>query len=123
MEREEAVQEVREIKRIMEESRRQADRRTVWVGLALLGLGILATAVLPFLAPVVGIGLIVGGIVAYRRSEDSLARGVAAVAIGMGSLLLLLVVFVVLGLMAISVGGSEALGPVDVPPGPVQSAP
>lgn len=99
MEKDEALRDVKEIKHIMEESRRRYSRAASAWGITLIIVSIAVSIILPFLVPVVGIGLLIGGIIMYRRSNFPLAKGTAAGAIAIGVVMVLLTLIVVLFLM------------------------
>ena len=99
MERDDAVREVQDIKRIMEESRRVRPGYPVG-GVALLVLALAVAVLQPLLLPVVAIALFVGGLTFYFKSGTPGERKLAIVAIVAGGALLIVGLLFVLGLMA-----------------------
>jgi hypothetical protein len=114
MDKEQAIREVHEIKHIMEESQRRMGHSKYWICLALALLGIVVSAFVPVLGPVIGIGLIVGGIFTWRRSYDSTTKTISGVLIAAGIIVLFLAtVFIAFGVMVFSstTGSSIMIGP------------
>jgi len=100
MDRDEAIHEVEEIKQVIADSRKRSDRRKYWIGAAIaLAAVVISGLVIPIFAPVVGIGLIVGGIIARRQSSDPVIKAIAAGAIAIGITVIILTLLVIFGLM------------------------
>jgi len=102
MDREQALRDVQEIKQVIDKSRKWSGRGKLWGIIALVVLAMVLSAIVPFLAPIIAIGFIGGGVVVYRRTDDSLTRGVAAGAIAIGIMMLLMTLLVVVGLISYS---------------------
>jgi len=101
MEKEEALRDIHEIKQVMEESQRRTRHGKYWIGLALALVAVVViSGLIPYLGPVFSIGLIVGGVIAWRRSDDSTMKTIAAAIIAVGIVLTLATLFVIFGLMA-----------------------
>jgi len=105
MDKERAIREVHEIKQVMEETRNRSDRGKYWIvpGLALLAM--LISGLFPFLAPVIAICLIVGGVIIWRRNNEQIMKAIAVGIIAVGIVILLVTLFVILGLVAYSTSG------------------
>lgn len=115
MERDRALRDVDEIKQVMHESRKRFGHGKYWIGPALALLAILISGLVPPLAPVIAIGLLVGGVIAWRRSDESIMKAIAAGIIAVGIVLLLATLFVILGLVALhvsSVSSTTTITPV-----------
>jgi Mg2+/citrate symporter len=116
MEKEEALRDIHEIKQVMEESQRRTRRGKYWIGLALALVAIvIISGLIPYLGPVFGIGLIVGGVIAWRRSDDSFMKAIAAAIIAVGIVLTLATLFVIFGLMAFTVVTDTMTSPGSLP--------
>jgi Mg2+/citrate symporter len=112
MEKDQALREVQEIKQVMEESRKRYSRNKIWWGIALIVLALVVSVIVPILIPIVAIGLLVSGIIIYRRADEQLLKSIATGAIAVGVLMILLTLLVVLGLMPYHFGvitGSETI--------------
>ncbi len=105
MDREQACREIQEIKQVMEESRKRSSRGKYWITPVLALLALIVSALVPPLAPVIAIGLIIVGVIIWRRSSDSVMKAISAGIVGVGIVLLLVVLFIVAGLMAFQVSG------------------
>ncbi len=105
MDRDQALQEVHEIKQVMEESRRRSSRGKCWIIIAAALLAMVISGIVPPLAPIIGIGMIVGGIIVWRKNSDPVIKAIAAGVCAVGIVLILVTVFVVIGLVAYNVSG------------------
>ena len=100
MDKDEAIHEVEEIKQVIADSRKSSDRRKYWIGAAIaLAVVVISGLVIPIFAPVIAIGLIVGGIIARRQSSDTVIKAIAAGAIAIGITVIILTLLVIFGLM------------------------
>jgi len=117
MEHDEAVREVHDIKRIMEESRRRTPVRYPVGGLLLLAGAALAIIYMPLLAPFVAAALVLGGIVFRRQSTDQGERRLAAIAIALGLFVLVAALLMTALLLAgrASGAGDGAVDPQTAP--------
>ncbi len=102
MDKDQALNEVKAIKQVMENSSKWSSRGKYWIGVLLTLLALVATGLIPFLAPIMGVGLLVGGIIAWRLASDSVMKSIAGGIIAVGIVLILLTVFVVTGLIGYS---------------------
>jgi hypothetical protein len=57
-------------------------------------IGLVVSAVIPFIAPVIGIALILGGILTRRSDSDKDTRAIGALATGAGVVILVIFVLV-----------------------------
>ena len=100
MDKDEALREVEEIKQVIDDSRKQSNRRKYWISAVIaLAAVVISGLVLPILAPIIAIGLVVGGIIARRRSSDPVMKAIATGAVAIGIVALILTLFVISGLM------------------------
>lgn len=104
MDKDQALHEVQEIKQVMEESRKRSGRGKYWIGPALALLAMVISGLVPPLAPVIAIGLLVGGVITWRRSSEPLMKAIATGVVAVGIVLLLMTLFVILGLVAFHTG-------------------
>lgn len=100
MDKDQALREVQEIKQIMDESRKRAGRGKYWIGIAIALLAMAISGLVPPSAPIIAIGLLIGGVITWRRSSEPIMKAIAAGIVTVGIILLLMTLFVVLGLMA-----------------------
>ena len=100
MDKDEAIHEVEEIKRVIDDTHKRSDHRKYWFVLAIALAAMIVCGFVPVLAPLIGIGFIVGGVIEWRRSSDSLGKAIAIGALVIGIVLVLITLFVVFGLMA-----------------------
>ena len=98
MDKDEAIHEVEEIKRVIDDTHKRSDHRKYWFVLA-IALAVLVCVFAPVLAPLIGIGFIVGGVIARFRSNDSLGKALAIGAVVIGIVLVLIGLFVIFSLL------------------------
>lgn len=106
MNRDEAMRDLHDIKRVMEESRTKADTRSYWIGALALVLALpfilLLLVIMPPFAPLVGIGLVVAGIIMWRRHTELGMKAISGGMIAMGGVLVVLTILMIVGLVAYS---------------------
>lgn len=85
-------------------------------GIAALVIGAAVVFAWPIAIPVLGAGMIAGGVTAYRQSREPVVRAVAAGAIAGGVVIIL--VLVVIGLTLFSVGSGTTISDPVTQPGP-----
>ncbi len=105
MDKDQAIQEVQEIKQVMDEARQRSNRRNYWILPVCAIAAMIVSALIPPLAPIIGVGFLVSGIIIWRRSGESIIKALAAGMVGIGIMMLLMTLFVVLGLMAYHTSG------------------
>jgi ABC-type microcin C transport system permease subunit YejB len=98
MDKDEAIHEVEEIKRVIDDTHKRSDHRKSWFVLA-IALAVLVCVFAPVPAPLIGIGFIVGGVIARLRSNDSLGKATAIGVVVIGIVLVLIGLFVIFSLM------------------------
>ena len=99
MDKDEAIHEVEEIKRVIDDTHKRSDHRKYWFVLAIALAAMLVCGFVPVLAPLIGIGFIVGGVIEWRRSSDSLGKAIAIGALVIGIVLVLIGLFVIFSLL------------------------
>jgi uncharacterized membrane protein YhaH (DUF805 family) len=100
MDKDEAIHEVEEIKQVIADSRKRSDRKKYWIVAAIALVAVVISGlVIPIFAPVIAIGLIVGGIIARRQSSDPVIKAIAAAAIAIGIIVIILTLLVIFFLM------------------------
>ena len=118
MDKGEAIHEVEEIKRVIDDTHKRSDHRKYWFVLAIALAAMIVCGFVPVLAPLIGIGFIVGGVIAWRRSNDSLGKAIAIGALVIGIVLVLITLFVVFGLMAWHTSTTTTIHSVTITPPP-----
>ena len=118
MDKDEAIHEVEEIKRVIDDTHKRSDHRKYWFVLAIALAAMIVCGFVPVLAPLIGIGFIVGGVIAWRRSNDSLGKAIAIGALVIGIVLVLITLFVVFGLMAWHTSTTTTIHSVTITPPP-----
>jgi len=97
MDKDQALREVHEIKQVMDDSRRKSNRGYLWGGIAFIVAALVLSGIFPFLGPVLAVGLLAGGIITYRKTNDRLVRGIAGGAIAVGGIMLVAILLVLAG--------------------------
>jgi Na+/H+-translocating membrane pyrophosphatase len=121
MDKDEAIHEVEEIKRVIDDTHKRSDHRKFWFVLAIALAAMLVCGFVPVLAPLIGIGFIVGGVIEWRRSSDSLGKAIAIGALVIGIVLVLITLFVIFeifGLMAWHTTTNTTIHTVTITPPP-----
>jgi hypothetical protein len=95
MDKDQAMQEVHEIKQVMDESRKRSSHFKYWIGPALSLLAIIISGLAPLFTPLFSVILVVVGIVTWRRNNELKMKVIAAVTITIGIALLLIIVSLV----------------------------
>jgi hypothetical protein len=120
MDKDQAIREVHEIKQVIEESRKQSNRRQYWIVPALAIAAIIVSALMPPLAPVIGVGFVVAGVIIRRRAIDPIMKAIGLGVLVIGIVMILMTVLVVAGLMVFNIA-SVTRGPATVVPVPTYS--
>jgi Na+/H+-translocating membrane pyrophosphatase len=118
MDKDEAIHEVEEIKRVIDDTHKRSDHRKYWFVLAIALAAMLVCGFVPVLAPLIGIGFIVGGVIEWRRSSDSLGKAIAIGALVIGIALALIGLFVIFGLMGWLTTTSTTIHSITITPPP-----
>jgi hypothetical protein len=117
MDKDEAIHEVEEIKRVIDDTHKRSDHRKYWFALA-AALAVLVCVFAPVLAPLIGIGFIVWGVTARLRSNDSLGKAIAIGALLIGIVLVIIGLFVIFSLMGWLTTTSTTIRSITITPPP-----
>jgi protein-S-isoprenylcysteine O-methyltransferase Ste14 len=111
MDKDQAVREVLEIKQIMENSRKKPNRSKYWIFPAIALVALVVCGIVPVFTPFIAIAFIVGGLVTWRRSSDSILKGTAAGIVAVGIVLLILTLIVIFGIMGYHASSTTVITP------------
>lgn len=82
---------------MMKSSQQKSGHTRGWIGLGIILAAMAFVLIFPIFTPFLGIGLLVGGIIFYRHTNDGQEKGIAIAAIIIGSLMILASIVLFIG--------------------------
>jgi hypothetical protein len=97
MDKDQAIRDVQEIKEVMQESRKRSGRGKYLIGPALALAAIIVSSIVPYLAPIMAIGLLVGGVITWRRNSETLMKVISVGIFAAGIVLIIMFILAMVG--------------------------